>query len=64
MYIFVPGVITGPPRHWGTGIQTPGSPTCGLGAKLTTFLCKNLLIRNPKKRKPDGVLKEKSGRIF
>jgi hypothetical protein len=36
----VPGVITGPPCHWGTLIQRHGPQGWGLDARLMTLLCK------------------------
>jgi hypothetical protein len=37
----MPGDITGPPRCWGTQIQSHGRPGWLLNATLTTLLSKN-----------------------
>jgi hypothetical protein len=36
----------------------------GLDARLATLLCKKMLLQNTKKRKPDGLIQDKFGRIF
>jgi hypothetical protein len=51
----VPKGITGPPCHWGTYMQGPGPPGWGFDARVTTLLCKKLLLLHPKKRKPDAI---------
>jgi hypothetical protein len=49
---------TGPPYSWGTKIQRSGTPGSELNARLTTLLCKNVLVflLKLKKWKPDGLI--------
>jgi hypothetical protein len=40
----VPGVIVGPPYHWGIYVQRPSSPNWRLDARLMAFLCKKVIV--------------------
>jgi hypothetical protein len=49
------GAITGPLCHCGTQVQGPGPPSWGLDARLTTLLCKKIILQNLKKSIPEEI---------